>query len=164
MSILKYIKGLFLLVIFLLGSSSFVTSASVQEHQYDFQSKKKKHRAKHDKELYGYKSRQNAQNQRIQSTGDIPQKAFDILRYVKENGRAKEGYVGGRKFSNYEKLLPTEDEKGQKIVYQEWDVNPKIQGKNRGAERMVTGSDGKAYYTSDHYRTFQLIPAKQLQH
>jgi len=25
---------------------------------------------------------------------------------------------------------------------------------NRGPERIVTGSDGRAYYTSDHYTTF----------
>lgn len=35
-----------------------------------------------------------------------------------------------------------------------WDVNPYVKGFDRGAERLVTGSDGKAYYTSDHYATF----------
>jgi ribonuclease T1 len=30
-------------------------------------------------------------------------------------------------------------------------------GTNRGAERLVTGSDGSAYYTSDHYQTFRRI-------
>ncbi len=43
------------------------------------------------------------------------------------------------------------------ITYQEWDVNRKVSGVNRGAERLITGSDGSAYYTSDHYRTFTKI-------
>jgi ribonuclease T1 len=82
----------------------------------------------------------------------IPAKAFKVLKYVRENGIAPSGYEGGRRFGNYEKQLPQKDG-FQRINYQEWDVNPKIRGKNRGAERLVT-SPVKAYYTGDHYRTF----------
>jgi ribonuclease T1 len=82
----------------------------------------------------------------------IPAKAFKVLKYVRENGVAPSGYEGGRRFGNYEKRLPQKDG-NQRINYQEWDVNPKIQGKNRGAERLIT-SPVKAYYTGDHYRTF----------
>ncbi|MEY4936775.1 MAG: hypothetical protein RIS64_3134 [Bacteroidota bacterium] len=82
----------------------------------------------------------------------IPAKAFKVLKYVRENGVAPSGYEGGRRFGNYEKRLPQRDG-NQRINYQEWDVNPKIQGKNRGAERLIT-SPVKAYYTGDHYRTF----------
>lgn len=89
--------------------------------------------------------------------GEIPSKVYDVLEYVKENGKAKSGYVGGRTFQNREKRLPKQDDQGQKIKYQEWDVNRKVQGKNRGAERMVTGSDGRSWYTSDHYKTFTEI-------
>jgi guanyl-specific ribonuclease Sa len=83
----------------------------------------------------------------------IPTKAFKVLKYVRENGVAPNGYQGGRRFGNYEKRLPQKDEVNRRVNYQEWDVNPKIQGKNRGAERLIT-SPVKAYYTSDHYRTF----------
>ena len=39
--------------------------------------------------------------------------------------------------------------------YREYDVNPKIRGHSRDAERIVIEQDtGKAYYTADHYRTF----------
>ena len=39
--------------------------------------------------------------------------------------------------------------------YREYDVHPKVPGKNRGAERIVIDQrTGKAYYTADHYRTF----------
>lgn len=90
----------------------------------------------------------------------IPQKVYEVLKYIKENGTAPEGYVGGRKFGNYEKLLPQKDENGRRINYQEWDVNPKQKGRNRGAERLITGSDGRAYYTKNHYKSFQLVDSQ----
>ena len=89
--------------------------------------------------------------------GEVPEKVYDVLDYVKDNGKAMDGFVGGRTFQNRERILPKVDENGQKIKYQEWDVNRKVQGKNRGAERMVTGSDGRSWYTSDHYKSFTEI-------
>ncbi len=89
--------------------------------------------------------------------GNVPVKVYDVLEYIKANGKAKKNYVGGRTFGNREKILPKVDENGKKIKYQEWDVNRKIQGKNRGAERIVTGSDGRSWYTSDHYKSFTEI-------
>ncbi|MGO9071466.1 ribonuclease domain-containing protein [Mycobacterium sp.] len=53
--------------------------------------------------------------------------------------------------------MPTTDGSGKPITYQEWDVNPKAPGQNRGNERIVTGSDGSAWYTPDHYGTFQRL-------
>ncbi len=84
-------------------------------------------------------------------------KALTVLKYVRENGVAMSGYVGGRRFGNFEGLLPKKDASGKQINYQEWDVNPKMQGKNRGTERLITGSDGKGYYTNDHYGSFLLV-------
>ena len=89
--------------------------------------------------------------------GEVPTKVYEVLEYVKDNGKAMKGYVGGRTFQNREKILPKVDANGQKIKYQEWDVNRKIEGKNRGAERMVTGSDGRSWYTRDHYKSFTEI-------
>jgi guanyl-specific ribonuclease Sa len=51
-------------------------------------------------------------------------------------------------------VLPRFDPKGNPITYREYDVNPYTPGVNRGAERIVIGSDGSKYYTGDHYRTF----------
>ena len=87
----------------------------------------------------------------------IPQKVYDVLKYIKANHHPMPGYVGGSVFSNREKILPQEDNAGNPIQYQEWDVNPKIQGQNRGTERIVTGSDGRSWYTNDHYQTFTEI-------
>ncbi|MEO6602124.1 MAG: ribonuclease domain-containing protein [Polyangiaceae bacterium] len=55
-------------------------------------------------------------------------------------------------------MLPETDSAGNTIRYREWDVNRYQPGVNRGPERLVTGSDGSAYYTGDHYGTFVRIP------
>jgi ribonuclease T1 len=84
----------------------------------------------------------------------IPVKVYRVLEHIRANNAPMDGYVGGRRFGNYEKRLPQKDGFNKRINYQEWDVNPKKQGRNRGAERLVTGSDGRAWYTNDHYDTF----------
>ena len=61
--------------------------------------------------------------------------------------------IGGDRFGNYERLLPTK--KGR--TWYECDVNYRV--KKRGAERLLFSSDGLYYYTNDHYRTFtQMFP------
>ncbi|MCD2145311.1 ribonuclease domain-containing protein [Gordonia paraffinivorans] len=67
------------------------------------------------------------------------------------------GTKGGVTFRNNEGLLPRTDSGGRRITYREWDVNPKAPNRGRDAERIVTGSDGSAWYTADHYRTFVKI-------
>ncbi|HET6326284.1 MAG TPA: M48 family metalloprotease [Planctomycetaceae bacterium] len=88
----------------------------------------------------------------------VPRKVLQVLEFVEKNGQAPEGYEGGRTFLNLGKggdqSLPNFDSNSKTIKYREWDVNPHVEGRNRGTERLVTGSDGRAYYTSDHYRTF----------
>ncbi len=84
----------------------------------------------------------------------VPPKVARVLKHVDETREPPPGYEGGRHFGNFENRLPRKDRRGRSIRYQEWDVNPKVPGKNRGAERLVTGSDGSAYYTRDHYRSF----------
>jgi ribonuclease T1 len=97
------------------------------------------------------------QNNHNYSAENIPQKAYEIKDYVLKNKQAINGYVGGRKFKNLEKILPNLEPNGKKITYQEWDINMKKKGKNRGAERLITGSDGNNYYTNDHYKSFKLL-------
>lgn len=88
---------------------------------------------------------------------EIPAKVLKVLEYIDEHDKARDGYEGGRTFMNFEKLLPQKDKDGKRVRYREWDVNPLKAGVNRGAERLVTGSDGHAYYTSDHYKSFKKI-------
>jgi len=87
----------------------------------------------------------------------VPDKALNVLKHVDKEGMAPPGYEGGRTFLNVEKVLPQTDSQGRRLKYREWDVNPLKAGVNRGPERLVTGSDGSAYYTDDHYKSFKKI-------
>lgn len=93
-------------------------------------------------------------NKRKIRNNQIPKKAIAVLNYIKEHQKPMQGYVGGRVFSNRERRLPKADDDGKAIQYQEWDINPKVKNQNRGAERIVTGSDGSAWFTNDHYQSF----------
>lgn len=74
-----------------------------------------------------------------------------VLDRVDTKGSPLDGYKGGKVFQNRDELLPAADASGNPVTYREWDINPKG---NRGVQRLVTGSDGSAYYTNDHYETF----------
>jgi ribonuclease T1 len=76
-------------------------------------------------------------------------RARDVLAAIEAQGGAPlAGYVGGRAFNNRERRLPA----GR---YREYDVHPRVSGRDRGPERLVVDqTTGRAYYTGDHYRTF----------
>ncbi|WP_456442072.1 RHS repeat-associated core domain-containing protein, partial [Psychroserpens sp.] len=83
-----------------------------------------------------------------------------FARWLKKNkGKKIPGTKqGGGQFKNKEGNLPKTDANGKEVTYQKYDVNPAPQhGATRGTERMVTGTDGKVYYTNDHYKTFTEI-------
>lgn len=101
-----------------------------------------------------YNNTQESSEIPVVNKKDISQNVLKVLKAIQEYGKPIEGYVGGRKFGNYEGLLPKKDNVGRKINYQEWDIYPKIEGKNRGAERLITGSDKKVYFTQNHYKSF----------
>lgn len=90
-----------------------------------------------------------AVTQDLSAVPTAPLKAQDLLKRLQErDGAPLPGYIGGRDFQNRERRLP----RGR---YREYDVNPKIRGRSRDAERLVIEQHtGNAYYTSDHYRTF----------
>lgn len=87
----------------------------------------------------------------------IPDYVRTTYNFILKHGDAPHGYYGGRTFQNREKRLPLKTARGQAIYYREWDVHPRREGVDRGAERLVTGTDGSAWFTADHYRTFYLI-------
>ena len=78
-----------------------------------------------------------------------PEKAYELLEALQQRkGDPLPGYVGGKAFRNREHRLPP----GR---YREYDVNRRVPGLSRDAERLVIEQEtGKAYYTNDHYRTF----------
>jgi RHS repeat-associated protein len=88
----------------------------------------------------------------------IPRRAVDTLGHVRRTGQAPQGQVGGRLFRNDGRgggrILPQQTREGAPISYHEFDIHPHTPGVNRGAERIVVGSDGRAWYTSDHYMSF----------
>lgn len=91
--------------------------------------------------------------------GDIPfgpatAKVQNVLDRVQSKCSSFPGYKGGSVFGNTDGALPGTDAAGNSVTYREWDVNPYVKGVDRGTERLVTGSDGSAYYTDDHYGTF----------
>jgi guanyl-specific ribonuclease Sa len=92
------------------------------------------------------------------SFGPAPENAWKVLDRIDSKGSPLPGYKGGGIFGNTGtgggQVLPEFDSAGNQITFREWDVNPYVKGVNRGAQRIVTGSDGSAYYTSDHYQTF----------
>lgn len=62
--------------------------------------------------------------------------------------------IGGDYFGNYEGALP----KGKGLKYYEADCY--YTGGKRRAERIVYSSDGRVWYTEDHYTTFtELFPS-----
>ncbi len=92
--------------------------------------------------------------------GGAEQKVLAVLEVIDRTGEAPAGYRGGAQFMNDGRgggqVLPRTDAGGKPVTYREWDVNP-YTGANRGTERLVTGSDGSAWYTNDHYDSFVRI-------
>ncbi len=104
---------------------------------------------------------QVANSQFGKSLPNIPLQALKVLDAIDTSGTTPTNVPSnGRNFQNDGRdggqVLPPTDGSGNGVTYREWDVNPRGPG-GRGAERIVTGSDGSAYYTTDHYRTFQKI-------
>lgn len=86
----------------------------------------------------------------------LKKKIEDVVNKIKENsGNAPQGYKGGQQWMNDgrggTKIIDKVDNKGNPITYREYDINPYTPGVNRGGERILWGSDGKIWYTSDHY-------------
>jgi guanyl-specific ribonuclease Sa len=96
----------------------------------------------------------------LPNLGSAERKVLAVLEVIDRTGQAPAGYRGGTQFMNDGRdagqVLPRKDAQGKSISYREWDVNP-YTGANRGTERLVTGSDGSAWYTNDHYNTFVRI-------
>ncbi|MEV0687846.1 ribonuclease domain-containing protein [Nocardia sp. NPDC050378] len=94
----------------------------------------------------------------VTKVAGVPDRAYATLVEI-DAGRWPDsanapGTKGGEQFMNRGTKLPPKDSAGNPVKYQEWDVNPKQRNRGRDAERIVTGSDGSAWYTGDHYETF----------
>ena len=145
MSAVHFVR-IFILWIFIFCVSGCKTTTDSEQKKSDFSVAEKEKTEKKSTEISNSKTDSN-----------IPEKVYTVLNYVRKYNKAPEGFSGGRKFGNFEKRLPLKDSDGVKMKYQEWDVNPKKKGKSRGAERLITSENKRAWYTSDHYESFTEI-------
>jgi RHS repeat-associated protein len=53
--------------------------------------------------------------------------------------------------------LPEVDANGNPITYKEYDVEPKQPGVDRTQERLLRGSDGSTWYTTNHYTSIDQV-------
>ena len=87
--------------------------------------------------------------------------AFGMLQpgkqYTANNTTYRYGFNSKENDNDVGQVLPTADANNNPITYREYDIHPKVKGQNRAAERVVIGSNGKSYYTNDHYKTFTEI-------
>src|SRR5262245_39849047 len=84
----------------------------------------------------------------------VPRAAYIALLYYERYQQAPPGFIPVKTFYVTNNQLPETDDSGKAIIYIESDVSPSLPGINRGRQRIVIGSNGIAYYTDDHYRTF----------
>jgi RHS repeat-associated protein len=106
---------------------------------------------------------------KLDSDLNVPSHAKDVADHIDKNGVPPTGHRGGGEFANdgrpfsrttgepLSEILPQKDARGRSITYTEYDVRPFTPGVNRGRERIVIGSDGRKYYTNDHYNSFTEI-------
>ncbi|MBF0776541.1 hypothetical protein BVE84_08830 [Streptococcus azizii] len=94
------------------------------------------------------------------SIDELPQNVQDAYKGYSGNnwqgtykGQSTGTKAGGR-FYNDRDYLPNFDNYGNKITYKEYDINSKVVGSGRDAERFIRGSDGSIYYTDEHYKSF----------
>lgn len=95
-------------------------------------------------------------------TDGLPSNVVNSFQQYETNGWKNHagqtpGTKAGKSWGNSGSILPTYDMYGYPITYQEFDVNNRIPGQPRDAERFVVGSDGSVYYTDDHYRSFKRV-------
>jgi len=85
--------------------------------------------------------------------GPASEGAWSTLSRVDVKGSPFPGHKGGSIFRNRDGALPATPG----VTYREWDVNANTLGVDRDAERIVTGSNGSAYWTRDHYVSFTMF-------
>ncbi|GHF35358.1 hypothetical protein GCM10010218_15740 [Streptomyces mashuensis] len=101
---------------------------------------------------------------------EVPEESQAVLRDIREFGVEAQGAGPQRQgpslpqpFSNTGKngayQLPTHDSTGKPITYLEWGTVQSAGNPKWGGERIVTGSDGSAYYTPTHYQTYIVMEA-----
>lgn len=85
------------------------------------------------------------------SLADLPPEAAQTVHLIDSGGPFPYDEDGST-FGNYEGLLPDEPQGYYKEYTVETPGSP-----DRGARRIIGGSDGQLYWTDDHYASFEVI-------
>jgi guanyl-specific ribonuclease Sa len=86
------------------------------------------------------------------SLSSLPVQVAATVTLIKRGGPFPYPRNDGAVFHNNEHLLPSEPDG----YYHEYTV-PTPHSTDRGARRMITGEDGRYWYTGDHYESFDLV-------
>jgi guanyl-specific ribonuclease Sa len=87
----------------------------------------------------------------VRALSELPAEAAGTWRLIEKGGpfpHREDGTV----FGNRERVLPAE----KPGYYREYTVGTPG-SEDRGARRIVTGSEGELYYTADHYSSFVVV-------
>ena len=82
----------------------------------------------------------------------LPSEVAVTIRLIRQGGPFPYPHNDGVVFHNNEHRLPAERDG----FYREYTV-PTPGSDDRGARRVITGADGRYWYTGDHYETFERV-------
>ncbi|GHH60062.1 ribonuclease domain-containing protein [Lentzea cavernae] len=92
----------------------------------------------------------------VQALSKLPAEAAKTWKLIEANGPFPYPRNDGVTFQNREKRLPAKDSG----YYKEYTV-PTPGSQDRGARRIVTGSEKEVFYTGDHYSSFVVVDVKK---
>ncbi|GAB2814350.1 guanyl-specific ribonuclease [Lentzea nigeriaca] len=88
----------------------------------------------------------------IKSLSKLPAEAYATWKLIESNGPFPYPRNDGVTFENREKRLPQQ----KSGYYKEYTV-PTPGSSDRGARRLITGSEREVFYTGDHYSSFVVV-------
>ncbi|WP_436495298.1 ribonuclease domain-containing protein [Actinokineospora sp. HUAS TT18] len=88
----------------------------------------------------------------VRPLSELPAEAAATWRLIQRGGPFPYPRNDGTTFQNREKLLPAKSSG----YYREYTV-PTPGSPDRGARRLITGSEKELFYTADHYASFVLV-------
>jgi ribonuclease T1 len=92
----------------------------------------------------------------VKSLSSLPAEAGATWKLIEANGPFPYPRNDGVTFQNREKRLPQ-----QKAGYYKEYTVPTPGSPDRGARRLVTGSEKEVFYTGDHYSTFVVVDVRK---
>ncbi|CRK55523.1 Guanyl-specific ribonuclease Sa [Alloactinosynnema sp. L-07] len=90
----------------------------------------------------------------VRPLSELPAEAAATWRLIQRGGPFPYPRNDGTTFQNREKLLPAKSSG----YYREYTV-PTPGSPDRGARRLISGSEKELYYTADHYGSFVVVDA-----